>query len=382
MDSLTKEELKALSQASGGWRVSLYMNTHPAAPQNQQDPLHLKNLLKTAGDELRARGVRGVEVSRLLAPGRDLVDDGLFWRPQPGGLAVFIADDGLRVHRLPVIFEEQVSVGDRFHVKPLLPALDRGERYYVLALSQNDVRLFLGDRSGLAPVPLGDMPRSIAEALRNDGYEEHLQSRTFASGGTRVAGGKGSAIFHGSGVATPVETRYVTEYVKRVASGMREVARDPRAPFVVAAVDYLQSAYREADGYHAVTPEGVTGNPESLDSDALHARAWPLARAVFIQRGADAVRRYRSLEGTGQATTDTAEIVRSAAYGRVDSLFVAVDTVQWGVFDRDSGTVDVHDERGPSDEDLVETATAETLLNGGEVWPEDVGAPIAALLRY
>jgi hypothetical protein len=39
-----------------------------------------------------------------------------------------------------------VVVTDRFHIKPLLPLLSGDGRFYVLALSQSEVRLLQGTR--------------------------------------------------------------------------------------------------------------------------------------------------------------------------------------------------------------------------------------------
>jgi len=48
----------------------------------------------------------------------------------------------MQVYRLPLEFESLVVVGDRVHLKPLL-SLFFGDRYfYLLALSQNQVRFF------------------------------------------------------------------------------------------------------------------------------------------------------------------------------------------------------------------------------------------------
>ncbi len=383
MDTLTQDELRTLSESRGGQHVSLFMSTHPAAPDNLQDPRKLKSLLRQAADELRAKGTRGAEADRLLHPGKDLVDDGLFWRPQPGGLAVFIAHESMRVFRLPAAFEDRVVVSDRFHIRPLLPTVDRGERFYVLGLSQKSVRLFLGDRNGLVDVPLGDMPRNIQDALRNDGFDEQLQFHT-GTGGARSGAGRRAAIFHGSGPDTGLTSRYLTEYCKRVSTGIRRVLKDANVPVIVAAVEYLIPMYREADTYHSVTAEGVTGNPDNMSVEAMHSKAWPIARAVFERRREEAVARFRELGGSSATTTQAPSIVRASAYGQVDSLFVGADASLWGAFDQDMGDVEVHEERGPDDVDLVDLATTHTILHGGEVWVAEVApdTAMAAILRY
>jgi hypothetical protein len=45
-----------------------------------------------------------------------------------------------------------VIVSERFHVKPLLPLLSGDGRFYVLALSQNEIRLLQGTRYSVEQV--------------------------------------------------------------------------------------------------------------------------------------------------------------------------------------------------------------------------------------
>ena len=77
-----------------------------------------------------------------------------------------------------------------------------------------------------------------------------------------------------------------------------------------------------------------------------------------------------------------------AAYdARVDTLFVAVGMQQWGSFDADSRTVEVHQEAIAGHEDLLDAAAIHTLLGRGTVHalaPEQMPdrTPAAAVLRY
>src|SRR5207253_140763 len=57
----------------------------------------------------------------LLRPAWELLDDAPFWQNVNEGLAVFLSPEQSHQYRLPVPFEEQVIVGNRFHIKPLLP---------------------------------------------------------------------------------------------------------------------------------------------------------------------------------------------------------------------------------------------------------------------
>ena len=113
---------------------------------------------------------------------------------------------------------------------------------------------------------------------------------------------------------------------------------------MLAGVEYLLPLYKEAAAYAHVVEAGVTGDPNSQRAEELHERAWVLVEPLFRKDRQDAVDRYRRYAGTGQAPSDLKEVLLAACYGRVETLFVAVDVQQWGTFDAD--TQEYHDGGG------------------------------------
>ena len=59
-------------------------------------------------------------------------------------------------------------VNRSFQIRPLLPLLGGDGQYYVLALSQDHVRLFEGTREGVCEVDVDAVPQGLAEALKYD----------------------------------------------------------------------------------------------------------------------------------------------------------------------------------------------------------------------
>ena len=175
MSLLSKAKLERLSDEQHEWCVSIFMPTHRAGDQVRQDPVRLKNLIGEAKADLTAEGgLRGTEAAELLEPARALVAQHDLWRYQSDGLAIFVSPNTFRRYRLPGDFEELVVVADRFHIKPLLPLLSGDGRFYVLALSQNEIRMLQGTRYSVGQVELESVPESLAEALKWDDPEKQL----------------------------------------------------------------------------------------------------------------------------------------------------------------------------------------------------------------
>src|SRR4030043_329794 len=142
------------------------MPMHRSGPETQQDPIRLKNLIREAEERLLARGLRTPEAKELLEPAERLLRDGLFRQHQSSGLAMFLSLGVFHYYPLPFVFEELVIVTDRFHIKPLLPLLSGDGRYFVLALSQNKIKLLQSTHYSVSELDVADVPENLAETLR------------------------------------------------------------------------------------------------------------------------------------------------------------------------------------------------------------------------
>ena len=144
MDILTRVELEQLMRKEQQWCVSIYTPTHRTGTDAQQDPIRLKNLLRQAEKNLSTQGVSRRAVQKMLAPAILLLQDAYFWQHQSDGLAIFLSSNKIRRYRLPLNFEELMVVDDHLYIKPLLPLFTGDGQFYILALSQNKVRLLNG----------------------------------------------------------------------------------------------------------------------------------------------------------------------------------------------------------------------------------------------
>lgn len=383
MDWLSRVELTNLARVQNELCVSIYLPTHRAGSETQQDPIRLKNLLSEAEKQLSALGMRTPEITNILTPAHDLERDHIFWRHQSDGLALLLSAKESHSYRLPLSFSETVVVTRRFHIKPLFPLFFSGGRFFVLTLSQNAVQLFECTEHRIDEVSVADMPTSLAEALKYDDPEKQLQFHTGTPGGR----GQRAAMFHGQGVRTDDNKDRVLRFFRQLDTGLHEILRDDRAPLVLAGVEYLFSIYHEANSYRLLVNDGVIGNPEGVPIKELHHQARAIVQPLFQKTQEEAIAQYQQLSATERASASLKIIVPAAYTGRVDSLFVAVGVQQWGTFHPDDHTVDVHEEAQPEDEDLLDFAALHTFMNGGVVYamprshlPGNV--TLAALFRY
>jgi hypothetical protein len=375
---LSKTTIQELAQISNPTCVSIYMPTHPVGEPIRQDPIRLKNLLREAENKLTAKGLRPADIREQFAPLTRLLEDQAFWQHQNLGLALFLTSDLFRFYCLPMQFEELVITSDRFHCKPLIPLLTNNGQFYILALSQNQIRLFQATRYAITPVDLEDVPQSLAEALKYDDPEEQLQFHSV---------GNSTPIYHGQGVGTTDNKTAIWRYFQKVDAGLQELGCDRELPVVLAGVEYLWPIYREVNSYLHLLPEGIAGSPDHLKPEELHEQAWQVVCPYFQQQQQQALERYHQQVGTGQATSRLETVVQAAHRGQIDTLLTGLNAHLWGKFDPQTQTVEVHSSAEPDDEELLDLATLQTFLQGGTVYalePEQMPdrSSLAAIFRY
>jgi hypothetical protein len=316
------------------------------------------------------------------------LQDSYFWQHQSDGLAIFLTTNRVRRYRLPLNFEEFVTVMDRFHIKPLLPLFTGDGQFYILALSQNEVRLLLGTRYSVSQIDIGQVGGRLAEAIPSDNHQKSPQLHS--SGSTGGVSGRGPATFHGQGGGSDENAKdELLRYFHLVSDALTEFLEEDGVPLVLAGVEYLLPIYKEANTYPNLMDTVITGNPDLLSADKLHKSAWDIVSPHFQTAHEEAVANYRQLVGqTSERVTDTLEkIVPAASDGRIETLFIATGVQHWGVFDPDTNEIKLHSQMEPGDEPLLDLAAVQTYLKGGTVYavePDKVpgGTSAAAVLRY
>jgi len=378
MNVFTRNELKTLMEKTEGPCVSIFMPTLRGGVQSQQNPIRFKNMLREAEERLVAAGLRPPEAKDLLEPAQKLLQDGPFWR-QSNGIALFLSPKTYRYYRLPFDFDEVLVVADRFNIKPLLRLPASAERFYILALSQNRVRLLEGANRKISEIDLEieGIPKSLADALKYDDVEKQRSAHS---------GAPGKMLFHGNAIADDAKVN-ILRYFQQIDRGLKDVLRDKHVPLLLAGVGYLLSIYKEVNNYPNLLPEGIEGSPDRMEAEELYERAVTILEPYSLKARQEAVALYKQTAGTGLTSNDVKEIVPAAYYGRVDILFVNNELHLWGTFDPDTNEVELMPKAEHGNGDLLDLAAVHTILNGGVVYavgpekmPENV--LLAAVYRY
>ncbi len=367
--------------------VSIFIPTHRAG-HVQEDKIRFKNALTDVkrnlqNDELFVNGgMSERKAEGFLTPAYDLLDNHDFWLHLSDGLAVFIGEGRFEYFTVPIDLNPLTYVKHHFYLRPLMPLLNGEDRFFLLALSQGEVRFFEGHKYHITPVKISDLvPSGMEEALALEDPEKTLQMRN--------TGREGSSVFHGHGIHKDQQDWQLEQYCRMVDDGLMKMLHDEKAPMIIAAVDELVSTYRKVSGYSNIVDFHVSGNPENDDPTLLHEKAWGKMKNYFRREMEAQKEQFSEALAKDQASFSLLDIVPAAINGKVQTLFLAKDApVLWGFYNEADNSVSIHEEQKPFSVCLHNLAAMKTFEQSGVVYHRDrmefpqVTSEANAIYRY
>ncbi len=341
--------------------LSIYQKTHRCHPENQQDPIRFRNLVKRLEESL-AKTYTKREIEPLLKPFYDLADDHRFWNHTLDGLAVLGASDMFKTYRLQEDVRDIAVVSDTFYTKPLVRIFKSSERYQLLAVSRKGVRLFEGTKVSLDEVELHEsIPKTLTEALGDEVTAPH---QTVASyGGTR-----GPAMHHGHGGKKPEEKIDAERFFRVIDKGVLEHhSNHDHLPLVLAALPENQGIFRQISQNPWLVEKGLDLNPDALQSIDLQAKARDVFEEYNRMRLQALIELYGDAFSRSLGSGDLEEVAAAAASGRISMLFIDNDYHVPACLDRSTGKFEPDDPGNPVSGDLLDDIGELVLQKGGEV---------------
>lgn len=380
---LTNEVLAGLSSDNEPPCLSLYQPTHRRHPENEQDPIRFRNLVKELEASLCQR-YPTAETRLLLEPFEALAQDAEFWNHTLDGLAVLGGPGMCRALRIPQSVAELVVVADSFHTKPLRRFLQSVDRYQVLGLNLDKIGLFEGNRHALDELELvAGVPRTIADALGGELTDPH---QTVASYGG--VGGASNRMHHGHGGRADEAEIDAERFFRAVDRAVLAHYTKPSGlPLILAALPEHHHLFHEVSQNPLLVHDGIRFNPDSLPADELRALAWQAVEPRYQERLASLREEFERARSKGVGSDDLAQVAEASFGGRVETLLIDADRQLAGRLDGSTGRVELANLSDPHIDDLLDDLGELVAKKGGTVlviptaeMPSRTG--LAALYRY
>ncbi|HHY57759.1 MAG TPA: hypothetical protein GYA08_20235 [Chloroflexi bacterium] len=361
---MNRQDIQAVQAISAYPSLTITLPTHRTAPDNQQDPIRVRNLVAQARDQLRAEFSHR-EIAALLERLERLTAN-IDYRHALDGLVIFVNTDFDAKFYLPFTVPERVVVADRFLTRDLVFAMNRTLRYWVLALSEQPTRLFEGTLDTLVEIQSGGFP------MTHEG----------PGGAAPLPGG------FGINPSAHRDERH-RQFFRSVDAALKPfLAQDP-LPLGVVGVDRYLAFWDEVTTHKEFIRAILQGNYDQASPHELAKAIWPLIEKAQTER---VQRHLNELDGyvsQGRVAATVGEAWRKAHEGRGKLLLVEKDYHEAGRLD-ETGLLllPANDPNAPDViPDAVDEVIETVLSKGGEVVFTENGQladyqRIALILRY
>ena len=277
----------------------------------------------------------------------------------------------------------RATIGPHFYIRPLLPELTRHKTFYILALSQKNVRILRCTSRTSEEVPFPTGVSTSYDAYMDTDKPDHLS-------GNRSSPGPSSGSSKGAMFSTSSDREdkdeYLAHFYRQIDRGVNEALRGKTEPLVLAGVEYELALYQSLNTYPHLASECVQGAPNSLKSGEMHARALDAMLKCYEKKVDQALAEYNHKVGGG-ASNRLKDIILASHDGRVLTLLVSDSMEMTGSFDQATHSVKGKETGSPEDEDLINDAAVQTILHAGQILVAPNGkmpngTPLAAIFRF
>lgn len=384
METINKELLNNLKSAHGKPCISVFLPTHKTSPENKQDQIRYKNLLKELENKLE-KTHSSREVDKLLKPFNELGVQDDFWSHTGKGLALFSAPDYFQSVGIQIPVQEQVVVAENFYTKPLQNYLQTKDRFQVLALSRDSLKLYEGNRHELSEVILHpSVADNIEDALGEELTDEHLTVASYGQDGA-----SDNRMYHGHGGKKDQVGIDTERFFRVVAKDIDQYHSKPSdLPLILAALPEHQPVYRKINTNHLLLKQGIELDPFGVTTDKLASEAWKVIEPNYKKYLEELKSQFEQAQSEGLGSINLKEIAKAMALGQIETLMVAASVKIQGVIDdKTTGSIKTEGKAGSEMKDLSEDIADEVAEKGGEViivpdesMPNKAG--LAAIYRY
>ena len=318
-----KDQLTKLANQKSYPSVTIAFNTSRTIPDNQQDPIKLKNLAKEAEERILEE-MHWREAPEVIEKLKGLADE-LEVHKNLESLHIYLSKDTFEFIRTTwPVTNEGVWIDETFAVRPLIKAMNRTEEYLVLYLTQKGVHLY----------------HAINDAIVNEVSNDDFPFTESAYNLTHLFSD------------TDNQSNKLKEFYNQVDKAVQRANPEHNLECLVISTDDNYSLLHQVADVPSIYIGSISTDFNSpTQKNEFMKDAWEFIKQRQHEGRTVAIEEMQEAVGKGQVLTDLQEIYQAAIDGRGELLVVHQDYQQ---------PVKMVDERTF---ELVDDATAEGVVD-------------------
>ncbi|MCS6818972.1 MAG: hypothetical protein NZ522_03405, partial [Chitinophagales bacterium] len=274
--------------------VTILMNTHRTHPENKQDEIRLKNLIKEAEERL-LQYEKKRDVSPIIKNLHQLEKE-IDHQYNLESIVLFANEEIAEYVRLPISVQERIIIDKTFATRDLLRALRQETHYYVLLLSRQKIRLM--------------------EAFNDKVITENV--KPFPIKNTQFYSTSGDKL---SDVG--LQSNLIGEFYNRADKELQEIVKRNPLPVLICSEtsayhDYLQITDNKKIFFDIHLNKNRVDDP----AHAIASEAWHLVRDYIEEKNNQRKSELLTAVNQNKFLTDLNEIWQAVREGRIQTLFV------------------------------------------------------------
>lgn len=335
--------MKELKKVNAENCVSVILNTHRTSPDNQKDAITLKNLIKNAEERL-LKSLDKKKAHEIVEKLKEL-ESSIDHSHNLESLLLFVNVEEKVVEyvRLPIRVVDRVIIGDSFSTRDLIRAQHQSAGYYVLMLSQQNIRLI--------------------EAQDDQVIQEFGDPFPLENTGFKTNEGRESSY-------SALQTNLIADFFNQVDKEVNKIRKDHKLPVLICTEEENYYEYLKiADEKDSIYDEYLKGNRLEEKAGAIVKEAWPMVKNIITKRNENRIKNLEQALSAGNYLSAANEIMIALKEGKIHTLFVEEDLLQPAVMENGSiSLLAEHDEKptGAID-DIFDDMIEMNQEKGGEV---------------
>ena len=247
--------LEKLKKETSDCCVTIILNTHRTKPDDGQDPIRLKNLIKEV--EIRLLNDYDKRIATSLVNKINELAVTINHTYNLESLVLFVNEHIAEYVRLPIPVENRVVIDKTFATRDLVRTLHQAASYFVLVLSRDKARLIEAFND--------QVKQELSSVFSIENLRLHPVDRTDAALGSR-------------------QTNLVQEFFNRVDKQLDEVVRENPLPVLICTEESNYHHYMKIADRKEIIIGRLNGNRLNEKAEHIIEAAWPVVRQTNMNK--------------------------------------------------------------------------------------------------